>query len=394
VQAEPLVVIKSFASNLKKGVTLLLNAARLDSASVNLPHGVAPDSDHIVNGDLWTTTAGIYVRINGHTVGPLIDAGSLRPMTMTVTASSPPTALCFVLDVTQYSSHPVAWMKAGVIDALSLISAIYGPGLDLAVVAYDHAVSSIIKRSASAGDVADVITWIGGLSEDTNFQFDGEAALIEAKSFFDGTDASIVSRHIVMVWGGVVDKTATSDTGVLTGYANDARAVLDSMSGVLLYSIDVQGVFGTDYTSILDNTPDDGLPVALTSSAITAAIQTATVGALAVTTGPGHLQSASGSAIVVGADAQTADPTALNYRPCNCWVSASAEFGADVVVYMPGQFVPQSGLAPGATYWLAASGGITTTAPSTGGNLDQVLGWADETGDRLFFAPQRGAGAV
>lgn len=38
-------------------------------AGVNVPHGAAPTSP--VNGDLWTTTAGLYVRINGATVGPL-----------------------------------------------------------------------------------------------------------------------------------------------------------------------------------------------------------------------------------------------------------------------------------------------------------------------------------
>lgn len=38
-------------------------------ASLNIPHGSAPTSP--VNGDIWTTTAGLYVRINGATVGPL-----------------------------------------------------------------------------------------------------------------------------------------------------------------------------------------------------------------------------------------------------------------------------------------------------------------------------------
>jgi len=38
-------------------------------APLNIPHGSAPTSP--VNGDIWTTTAGIYVRINGATVGPL-----------------------------------------------------------------------------------------------------------------------------------------------------------------------------------------------------------------------------------------------------------------------------------------------------------------------------------
>jgi hypothetical protein len=44
-------------------------AATTSRASINLPHGSAPTSP--VNGDIWTTTAGLYVRINGSTVGPL-----------------------------------------------------------------------------------------------------------------------------------------------------------------------------------------------------------------------------------------------------------------------------------------------------------------------------------
>ncbi len=38
-------------------------------ASLRVPHGTAPSSP--VNGDIWTTTAGLFVRINGATVGPL-----------------------------------------------------------------------------------------------------------------------------------------------------------------------------------------------------------------------------------------------------------------------------------------------------------------------------------
>lgn len=38
-------------------------------ASIKLPHGSAPSSP--VDGDLWTTSSGLFVRINGSTVGPL-----------------------------------------------------------------------------------------------------------------------------------------------------------------------------------------------------------------------------------------------------------------------------------------------------------------------------------
>lgn len=42
-------------------------------ASITLPHGTAPTSPN--NGDVWTTTAGMYVRINGSTIGPLGTGG-------------------------------------------------------------------------------------------------------------------------------------------------------------------------------------------------------------------------------------------------------------------------------------------------------------------------------
>lgn len=44
-------------------------AATTSIPSIRLPHGTAPTSP--VNGDMWTTTAGLFVRINGVTVGPL-----------------------------------------------------------------------------------------------------------------------------------------------------------------------------------------------------------------------------------------------------------------------------------------------------------------------------------
>ena len=44
-------------------------ATGTSSAGLRLPHGTAPTTP--VNGDMWTTTAGLYVRINGVTVGPL-----------------------------------------------------------------------------------------------------------------------------------------------------------------------------------------------------------------------------------------------------------------------------------------------------------------------------------
>lgn len=50
-----------------------LPASTTAQASLKIPHGTAPSSP--VDGDVWTTTAGIYVRVNGSTVGPLGTGG-------------------------------------------------------------------------------------------------------------------------------------------------------------------------------------------------------------------------------------------------------------------------------------------------------------------------------
>jgi hypothetical protein len=52
--------------------TLVTVATDATAAGLRVPHGTAPSSP--TNGDIWTTTAGIYVRVNGTTIGPLISA--------------------------------------------------------------------------------------------------------------------------------------------------------------------------------------------------------------------------------------------------------------------------------------------------------------------------------
>jgi hypothetical protein len=49
--------------------TIIAPASTTSVPSLRLPHGSAPTSP--TDGDMWTTTAGLYVRINGTTVGPL-----------------------------------------------------------------------------------------------------------------------------------------------------------------------------------------------------------------------------------------------------------------------------------------------------------------------------------
>jgi hypothetical protein len=48
---------------------ILSKAATSARSSLRAPHGSAPSAP--VDGDIWTTTAGLFVRVNGVTVGPL-----------------------------------------------------------------------------------------------------------------------------------------------------------------------------------------------------------------------------------------------------------------------------------------------------------------------------------
>jgi hypothetical protein len=63
-------------SNVTSSKRLLVPASTTSAASFRVPHGTRPTSP--VDGDWWTTTLGVYVRINGSDQGPLgVGAGGV-----------------------------------------------------------------------------------------------------------------------------------------------------------------------------------------------------------------------------------------------------------------------------------------------------------------------------
>lgn len=78
--ANPGSVLADSGEKLRVGGTMRVDgkstfvAPSSSAASINLPHGSAPAAP--ANGDSWTTTAGLFLRINGVTIGPLLDAAS------------------------------------------------------------------------------------------------------------------------------------------------------------------------------------------------------------------------------------------------------------------------------------------------------------------------------
>jgi hypothetical protein len=63
---KPLVIEAAKIKQLPAATTLQVNASGTGAASINIPHGTAPTSP--TNGDCWTTTAGLFCRINGANV--------------------------------------------------------------------------------------------------------------------------------------------------------------------------------------------------------------------------------------------------------------------------------------------------------------------------------------
>ena len=55
-------------------------ASSISNAGLNLPHGATPTTP--INGDIWTTTSGLYSRINGNTTGPY-GIGTINSITAT-----------------------------------------------------------------------------------------------------------------------------------------------------------------------------------------------------------------------------------------------------------------------------------------------------------------------
>ena len=82
---------------------ILAAASTTSKSGLNLAHGVAPSAP--VNGDVWTTSLGMFVRINGVTYGPLIDSSSIGELT-TITSDTVLTAAHTTI-IVDASSNPV-----------------------------------------------------------------------------------------------------------------------------------------------------------------------------------------------------------------------------------------------------------------------------------------------
>jgi hypothetical protein len=82
---KPLVIEAGQTKQLPAATSLQLSAPTTANATINMPHGTAPTTP--TNGDCWTTTTGLFCRINGATVGPYGSGGGSVSLTGDITGS-------------------------------------------------------------------------------------------------------------------------------------------------------------------------------------------------------------------------------------------------------------------------------------------------------------------
>lgn len=135
-------------------------ASTTAASSINLPHGAAPTSP--TNGDLWTTTGGLYARINGATVGPFGagGGGGTTITTATVTSQFDKTTDTVLADVpgllipvtsgNNYVFHAVLFVTAG--SSGGVQAAINGPSMT--TIAYNGTTNNGTGSLASANATA------------------------------------------------------------------------------------------------------------------------------------------------------------------------------------------------------------------------------------------------
>jgi hypothetical protein len=216
-------------------------ASGTSSAGFNLPHGAAPTTP--VNGDLWTTTTGIYARINGATVGPLAASPTGQALTRTndtnvtlTLGGAPTTALLAATSLTLGWSGQLSIARGGTgqstataaFDALAptttLGDIIYHNGTDNVRLAGNTTTTRLFLAQTGTGAASAAPTWTNVAASDVV----SGAALTE-----------VDDTNVTLTLGGTPSGALLKAVSLTLGWA-----------GHLAQS---RGGFGADISSVLQN---------------------------------------------------------------------------------------------------------------------------------------------
>ena len=193
---------------------LVTAASTTSNAGFNCPQGAAPSSP--INGDIWCTSLGLYVQINGGTVGPLGTGGG-GGGSGTVTTVSVATANGFLGTVANASTTPAITIKTSVTGLLKG----NGTGVSAAVGDVDFQNPIILTTTGTSGaatfsgDTLNIPQYAGG-SSGTAFKREFNSLASGGDATFTGTGSS-TNLTTTSVTGTIYPGDYISGTGVTAG---------------------------------------------------------------------------------------------------------------------------------------------------------------------------------
>lgn len=174
------------------------SAATTGRAGLNVAPGVAPTSP--VNGDIWSTSAGFFVRVNGATVGPLIDSSGIGSFagTSPIGVTFPAGVITYAFDFTVANSFLATQTFRTI---LAGTTNTYDVGTSATVAAF----RTVYAGTSFVGPVGTFTTSVavGGAT------LGGNAFAVTGTSLFN----SGVTMDAALTYGGVTLSNAVTGTG-------------------------------------------------------------------------------------------------------------------------------------------------------------------------------------
>ncbi|EFF46342.1 LamG-like jellyroll fold domain-containing protein [Xanthomonas citri] len=133
-----------------------------------------------------------------------------------------------------------------------------GAAIDCMIVGfgtYPSSRQSILRRNLTAGGIAELKSWVSGRSSSFTTYF--TAGVMDMPDFFGGGEAFARRLAFFITDGEPVDAGSGMTSAQI---AAEAGAIVSSVAGVSCYGINID-LTDTSYTSVVDNTDGDGVPV-------------------------------------------------------------------------------------------------------------------------------------
>lgn len=246
---------------------LITQTSGTANAPLNIPPGSAPTSP--VNGDVWTTSLGVYSQVNGATVGPFGTGGSgSSNLGSSASATSPQisgspgngfyTAGAGLVDVGIGSSNLVQWSSSGeVITAASSTAFVVGAnGSTAPALSVDTSPSSPVSGVNIKPGATGVGAKITGMSSDTsgaglNLTIGGGSATATG---LGGATVITSGSSLGTSSGAITIQPAQTSTGTTPGNLNLLAGLAQAGGG--------GSIFVTASNSVLANDAGGGINIA------------------------------------------------------------------------------------------------------------------------------------